>query len=52
MREVYKAPVADKDVAAIVEYLVSMPSQKAVSATGKAQDPDPKVAPDVLGQTG
>lgn len=52
MREVYKAPVADKDVAAIVEYLVSLPSQKAVPATGKAQDPDPKVAPDVSGQTG
>ncbi|GGO99933.1 MULTISPECIES: cytochrome c [Sphingomonadaceae] len=52
MREVYKAPVAEKDVDAIVAYLTAMPHQKAAPATGKAQDPDPKVAPDVSGGTG
>jgi cytochrome c5 len=52
MREVYHAPVAEKDVAAIVTYLTAMPSQTAAPATGKAQDPDPKVAPDVSGGTG
>jgi len=29
-----------------------MPSQKVAPAIGKAQDPDPKVAPDVSGGTG
>ena len=52
MRKVYKAPVAEKDVDAIVAYLIAMPSQKAAAATGKAQDPDPKAAPDVSGGTG
>ena len=52
MREVYKAPVAEKDVDAIVAYLTAMPSQNVAPATGKAQDPDPKVAPDVSGGTG
>lgn len=52
MREVYKAPVAKKDVDAIVAYLTAMPSQKVAPATGKAQDPDPKAAPDVSGGTG
>ena len=46
------APVAEKDVDAIVAYLTAMPSQKVAPATGKAQDPDPKVAPDVSGGTG
>lgn len=48
----WKAPVVEKDVDAIVAYLTAMPSQKAAPATGKAQDPDPKVAPDVSGGTG
>ena len=52
MREVYKAPIAEKDVVDIVAYLTAMPSQKAAPATGKAQDPDPKVDPDVSGGTG
>lgn len=52
MREIYKAPVAEKDVADIVSYLIAMPGQKAGTATGKAQDPDPKGAPDVSGSTG
>lgn len=52
MREVYKAPVPESAVPDIVAYLTSMPSQKAAPATGKAQDPDPKVAPDVSGSTG
>ena len=47
-----KQPVAEKDVDAIVAYLTAMPHQKAAPATGKAQDPDPKVAPDVSGGTG
>lgn len=49
MREVYHAPVAEKDMPAIIEYLVAMPSQKTAPATGKAQDPDPKAAPDISG---
>ena len=52
MRDIYKAPVPAKDVDAIVAYLVAMPSQRTAPATGKAQDPDPKVAPDVSGSTG
>ncbi len=48
----YNAPVAEKDVDAIVAYLTTMPQQKAAPATGNAQDPDPKVAPDVSGGTG
>lgn len=52
MREVYKAPVSEKEVDAIVAYLTAMPSQKAAPATGKAQDPDPKVTPNVSGGTG
>ena len=52
MREVYHAPVAETDIPAIVAYLIAMPSQKAAPATGKAQDPDPKIAPDVSGGTG
>lgn len=52
MREVYKAPVPASAVPDIVAYLTSMPSQKAAPATGKAQDPDPKVAPNVSGGSG
>lgn len=52
MREVYKAPVPESAVPDIVAYLTSMPTQKAAPATGKAQDPAPKAAPDVSGGTG
>ena len=52
MREIYKAPVAERDVPGIVAYLIAMPTQKAAHATGKAQDPDPEVAPDVSGPAG
>jgi hypothetical protein len=52
MQEVYKAPVAKADVPRIVDYLVHMPSQHASAPTGRAQDPDPKGAPDVSGATG
>jgi hypothetical protein len=52
MREVYKAPVSETAVPDIIAYLTSMPAQKAAPATGKAQDPDPKAAPDVSGSTG
>ncbi|WP_010219214.1 hypothetical protein [Sphingomonas sp. PAMC 26621] len=52
MREVYKAPVAEADVPAIVAYLTGMSAKLPVAATGKAQDPDPKAAPDVSGGSG
>ena len=52
MREVYKAPVAEENVPAILAYLINMPTQKTGPKTGKAQDPDPKVAPDVSGGSG
>jgi mono/diheme cytochrome c family protein len=45
MREVYKAPVAAGDTAAIVAYLVALPQQQASTPKGQAQDPDPKAAP-------
>lgn len=48
MREVYRAPVDEADVPAIVAYLAAMPGQQP-SATGKAQDPAPKVRPRVTG---
>ena len=52
MREVYKAPVPESAVPDIIAYLTSMPAQKSGPATGKAQDPDPKAAPDLSGGTG
>lgn len=52
MHEIYHAPVAENDVPAIIAYLTSMPGQKVAPPTGKAQDPDPKIAPDVSGRTG
>lgn len=52
MREVFDAPVAEADVPAIVSYLTAMPSQKAAPGTAKAQDPGPKVAPDISGSSG
>lgn len=52
MREIYHAPVPAKDVPAIVAYLTAMSAQQAGPATGRAQDPDPKAAPDVSGSTG
>lgn len=52
MREVYKAPVAEADVPAIVAYLSGMSAKLPGAATGKAQDPAPKVAPDVSGGSG
>jgi hypothetical protein len=52
MREVYKAPVAEADVPAIVAYLTTMSAQLPGAAKGKAQDPNPKAAPDVSGGSG
>ena len=52
MREVYRAPVAAADVPAIIDYLVHLPAQQTGPRTGRAQDTDPKVAPDVSGATG
>lgn len=52
MREVYKAPVAETDVPAIVAYLTGMSAKLPGAATGKAQDLDPKAAPDVSGGSG
>ena len=52
MREVYHAPVPEGAVPDIVAYLLAMPTQQTGPKTGKAQDPDPKVTPDVSGGTG
>ena len=52
MRELYKAPVAAADVPAIVGYLTAMSAKQPGAEKGKAQDPDPKAAPDVSGGTG
>lgn len=52
MREVYRAPVAAADVPAIVAYLTIMSAKQPGAAKGKAQDPDPKIAPDVSGGSG
>lgn len=52
MREIYKAPVAQADVPAIVAYLTGMSAKLLGSANGKAQDPDPKASPDVSGGSG
>ena len=52
MREVYKAPVAQADVPAIVAYLTAMSAKQPGAAKGKAQDPDPKASPDVSGGSG
>jgi hypothetical protein len=51
MREIYKAPVAQEDVPAIVAYLASMPGQQAGPPTGRAQNPAPRTGPNVSGRT-
>ena len=43
MREVYKAPVAEQDVPAIVAYLTAMPGQ------GQPEPPETKTAPGTSG---
>jgi len=43
MREVYKAPVDEADVGAIVQYLIGMPGQLSGEQSGRAQDPAPNV---------
>lgn len=52
MREIYHAPVAAKDVPAVLAYLTAMSEKQGVPATGRAKDLDPKVAPDVSGASG
>ena len=52
MREVYRAPVAEADIPAIIAYLTAMPSQKAAPATGTGQKPDPEIGGDVSSGTG
>lgn len=52
MREIYHAPVREEDTDRIVAYLMAMPGQKAVPATGRAQDPDPKAGTDISGGAG
>jgi hypothetical protein len=49
MRDVYKAPVAEKDMPAIVSYLSAMPSQQSASPVKASV---PKQAPDSSGATG
>lgn len=52
MKDVYKAPVADKDIPAIVDYLTAMSAAQDGEPTGKAQDTAPGTAPDASGGTG
>jgi hypothetical protein len=52
MREVYHAPVPESAVPDIVAYLTALSAKQGLPATAKAQDPDPKAAPDVSGGTG
>ncbi|WP_374945228.1 hypothetical protein [Sphingomonas sp.] len=52
MREVYRAPVAETDVPAIVAYLTGLSAKQGLPTTAKAQDPDSKAAPKVSGGTG
>lgn len=49
MRDVYKAPVAEKDMTAIVSYLSAMPSQQSAAP---AKGSVPRQAPDSSGATG
>lgn len=44
MREVYHAPLADRDVPAIIAYLTAMPGQTAASEAGKGKVQDVKPA--------
>jgi hypothetical protein len=52
MKDVYKAPVADKDIPAIVDYLTAMSVAQDGAPTGKAQDTAANAAPDASGGTG
>ncbi|WP_150289908.1 hypothetical protein [Sphingobium estronivorans] len=51
MKEVYKAPVAEKDIPAIVEYLTAL-SAKQGSAAPAGKESGSQVAPDASGGTG
>lgn len=42
MREIYRAPVDEKDVPAIIDYLVSLPQQNKPPANRTVQDPNPE----------
>ncbi len=52
MRETYKAPVADKDVPAIIAYLTGLSAGQAANASGAATTPAPTLAHDTSGGSG
>jgi len=52
MRETYKAPVADKDVPAIVAYLMGLSARQTANASGAANAPAPGLAQDTSGGSG
>ncbi|MEC3910280.1 hypothetical protein U5A82_07230 [Sphingobium sp. CR2-8] len=52
MKDVYKAPVAEKDIPAIVDYLTAMSAAQDRVPIGKDQNTAPGTAPDVSGGTG
>lgn len=51
MKEVYKAPVAETDIPAIVEYLTALSAKRGGAAPG-GKEPDPQDAADASGGTG
>jgi hypothetical protein len=52
MREVYKAPVVDKDVPAIIAYLIGLSARQPANASGAATAPVPPLAKDTSGGSG
>lgn len=52
MRETYKAPVADKDVPAIVAYLMGLSARQTTNSSGTAGAPGPTVSQDTSGGSG
>lgn len=52
MRETYKAPVADKDVPAIIAYLTGLSARQTANISGAASAPAPVLAQDRSGGSG
>jgi mono/diheme cytochrome c family protein len=52
MRETYKAPVADKDVPAIIAYLTGLSARQTANISGAASAPAPALAQDRSGGSG
>lgn len=52
MKEVYKAPVAEKDIPAIVEYLLALPMQRNGVLQRQSDVSKPSLAPDTSAGTG